>query len=524
MLVADLLRQDIFPDFKLVGGSAGLHREITSVSVIDAPDVDRWMRGGELLVGSGYVFKSKPADLIPFMTRAAEKKVAALGIKLDRYHHNLQDRIIQNADQIALPLLLIPLHYRWTDINETVYRKIEQERAGRLTAASEAPASPFGGIESFWQEGIDVMKTLSLCALALDRTIMVSSGTLGLKHVFHPDGEVGRPDSMTERLRMPATEQHNLPARGQVAARMEFRDSPPEWQTVYNLTGGFPLTIRLFLKSTESTPSVAQERMVLRAMSLLRAIYFEKEAYALDSSVQRERFFEGLCLDIYNDEEMIRANLEELKVTLPPTSRIMIAVSNDNPPFEGWVPPKVPLFYRLGQFWTGLIPSSEGRDEKKQLESLKSGKGDGIYFALGSLIRHPGETGRSYQEASRMLGWIRTSNLPPDVYLHEEFCLYSLFDSLGRLTESKSVWKRYWEPLLTKKGGKRSLSYPELAEALISSDFNAKRCSEKLHLHYNTVRNHIDELEAYLDVKITDQHHRLGITLAFFINRSMYKK
>lgn len=123
-----------------------------------------------------------------------------------------------------------------------------------------------------------------------------------------------------------------------------------------------------------------------------------------------------------------------------------------------------------------------------------------------------------------MLAWIRASDLPPDIYLHEEFCLYSLFDSLGRLPESKSVWKRYWEPLKNKTGSKRSLSYTELAEALISSDFNAKRCSEKLHLHYNTVRNYIDELEAYLNVKITDQYHRIGIMLASFINRSMDRK
>ncbi|MBP8785295.1 MAG: PucR family transcriptional regulator ligand-binding domain-containing protein, partial [Synergistaceae bacterium] len=60
MIVADLLKRELFPDFSLLGGSTGLNRSLLSVSVIDSPDVDRWMRGGELLVGSGYIFKENP--------------------------------------------------------------------------------------------------------------------------------------------------------------------------------------------------------------------------------------------------------------------------------------------------------------------------------------------------------------------------------------------------------------------------------------------------------------------------------
>lgn len=521
MLVADLFRHNLFPDFKLVGGSAGLGREITSVSVIDAPDVDRWMRGGELLVGSGYIFKTEQEDLIPFMTRASERNVAALGIKLDRYHHNLRDPIVQNADLLGLPLLQIPFRYRWTDINEAVYRQLEHDRREALS-----DQVPSGGMGDFWREGIEPKKILSQCASLTGRKIMASSNTLGLNHIFLPGGEIEGPDSLGERLRAPVVEKRALQARGQVAVRVEFRNQPPEWQAVYNLTGSFPLTIRLFLSGAEGTPSAMQEKMVLRAMSLLRVTDFESGTCVPDTSARRERFFEELCLDIYNDESMINANLEELNVTLSETSRVIVAVSDDDPPFEGWEPPEVPLSYRLGHFWTGLISCREYEDRRKDdkffLKILKNDRGGKIYFALGSVIKKPGEISRSYQEASRMIGWIRSSAFPPGVYQHEELCLYSLFDSLGRLPEARSVWKRYWEPLLQSTGTKKSLSRLELAEALIVSDFNAKLCSEKLHLHYNTVRNYIDDLERHLDVKVGDQHHRLGITLAFYIDRYMY--
>ena len=89
MIVADLLKKNLFPDFQILAGSSGVGREISAVSVLEAPDADRWMRGGEFLVGSGFVFKDDPEQLTPLLRRMNDKGVAALGFKLDRFH---QDR------------------------------------------------------------------------------------------------------------------------------------------------------------------------------------------------------------------------------------------------------------------------------------------------------------------------------------------------------------------------------------------------------------------------------------------------
>lgn len=518
MLVADLLRQDFFPDFQLICGGGGLGREISSVSVIDSPDVDRWMRGGEFLVGSGYIFQSDPGELAPFISRAAGKHVAALGIKLDRYHHNIPDCAVKSADALSLPLMLIPFRYRWTDINETIYRRLDRERRTRV---GETGTGRGEDAACFWQDDADAGKILSQCAGLLGRTIVVSSPTLRYNHVFHPGGEVGGTESLGKRLSAAACEQRALPSRGQVAARMEYRDAAGEWQAVYNLTGAFPLTVRIILKEGESSPSEAQERMALRVVSLLRALAFENETYSPDAGPRRERFFEGLCLGIYNGEEMIAANLKELGVTLPPSSRVMIAAADEAGALNGWLPPEVPLSYRLGHFWTGLLPApAGGRDNEDGRMPFEGDGGDRLYFALGSVARTPAEISRSYREANRMIAFIRSSALSPGVYLHEEFCLYSLFDGLNRLPEAEGVWKRYWEPLLRGADGRRGAQRLELARALIAADFNARLCSKKLHLHYNTIRNYIDELEDYLGIELPNRHHRLGLTLAFYIDRA----
>lgn len=512
MIAADLFKRNMFPDFKLMAGSGGFNREVTSVSVIDSPDVYRWMRGGEFLVGSGYIFRDNPDEFVSFIVKVAEKRVAAIGIKLDRYHHALQTQIEKTADEKNLPLIQIPLRYRWTDINEIVYRFMEQERRHRL----ERAPSP----TSLWDEGLDIKKILSDCSKAINRKIMAISNPLELNHIFYPDGSIEGTGVLFERIRSEPLQQTPLPSRGSVVIRLEYRDSPPEWQAVYNLIQDFPLTLRVFLEQSETMPSANQERMILRTYALLRAIDIENETTLPDSSAKRERFFEGLCLDIYNDPEMIRINLNELGVVLPSSYRVIVAVSPDGTAFDGWVQPESILHYRLGHFWTGLVAC---RDGDGSFDHLREGRGEKIFFAIGGIAKQATDISRSYQEASRVIGWIRSSALPTGVYLHEELCLYALFDGIGRLPEAKSVWKRYWEPLRREGQNKKSLSFVELAEALVSSDFNVKLCSQRLHLHYNTVRNYIEDFESFLDIKIADRHHKMGLVLASHIDKSMKK-
>ena len=49
----DILAMDIFRDFKIIAGKNGSDREVKTVSVMDAPDIYKWMKGGEFLITSG---------------------------------------------------------------------------------------------------------------------------------------------------------------------------------------------------------------------------------------------------------------------------------------------------------------------------------------------------------------------------------------------------------------------------------------------------------------------------------------
>lgn len=57
MQVIDLYKMNLFPDFRLLAGSGGVLNPITTITVFDSPDIHKWLRGGEFLIGNAYIFR-----------------------------------------------------------------------------------------------------------------------------------------------------------------------------------------------------------------------------------------------------------------------------------------------------------------------------------------------------------------------------------------------------------------------------------------------------------------------------------
>lgn len=514
MIIADLLKHRLFPDFEFIAGSTGLNREITAVSVIDSPDVDRWMRGGEFLIGSGYIFRESPGEFIPFLRRANEKGTAAVGIKLDRYMHQLPHNLVEVADELGLPLFRIPLNYRWTDVIEIVqnYLSLEKQRTQEVSIES---------LGNFWSEGFDIKELMSGFAKKLQRPLLISSDQLNINHCFAPNGEVEDAEISQYFPRVTVSQEKTLPLHGQILGHMELRDSdPPIWNVVYRIVSDTPITIRVRLAIGEQMLSQRQERLALRAMTLLRAEALEIAVMTTKRMANRERFFEGLCLDAYSNPGMIHANLRDMGIKFTSKSRIaMVTPIFESAPLN-WEEPYSILNYRLGNIWVGLIPFKNNKDVPFSLDGTQT-KEDDYFITLGGPVKSPHEVSRSYREARRTLTWVRNFSLKPGIYQHDELSLYALLGSLIRLPEATSVWKRYWEPLLLDSSEKkRIITLKELAIAMIEADFNARLCSLWLHLHYNTVRNYIEDMEHLLGVDLSLAHHKTGLTLAYYIEKS----
>lgn len=107
---------EFFPDFSVCAGHEGLDENISTITVMDAPDIYNWMNGGEFLITSGYPFKDCPERFADLILKLKERNVGALGIKVCRFIKELPEIVIETSNRVNLPIIDIPDHYAFSDI------------------------------------------------------------------------------------------------------------------------------------------------------------------------------------------------------------------------------------------------------------------------------------------------------------------------------------------------------------------------------------------------------------------------
>ena len=63
---------------RVVAGAQSLDREIKSVSIIEVPDVWRWLHGGEMLLTTGCPVRNDPEAQVARVQQLAQRNVSAL--------------------------------------------------------------------------------------------------------------------------------------------------------------------------------------------------------------------------------------------------------------------------------------------------------------------------------------------------------------------------------------------------------------------------------------------------------------
>ena len=128
MTVQEVLSLPSLKGLEVVAGKSGLNRKISTVSVMDAPDIYKWMKGGEFLITSAYPIKDDVEYLTSLVEHLNKAGVAAFGVKVSRFIGHLPQKAIATAENLGLPLISIPEDYAFTDIiNPVLYSIIDQQ-------------------------------------------------------------------------------------------------------------------------------------------------------------------------------------------------------------------------------------------------------------------------------------------------------------------------------------------------------------------------------------------------------------
>jgi len=114
--IKDILNTPDFCDFKVLAGEKALNKNVSAITIIDAPDPFPWSKGGEIVLSSGYIFKVHFDEFHDIITKLHRAGIAALFIKVKRFFNQLPKEILSLADEIGFPIIEVPLQMAFTDV------------------------------------------------------------------------------------------------------------------------------------------------------------------------------------------------------------------------------------------------------------------------------------------------------------------------------------------------------------------------------------------------------------------------
>lgn len=137
LTIKDVLQSFQDQSVVLVAGSGGLENTVTSVNIMDAPDIWNWVKPGDLILTTAYAIKDDPCLQEQLIRELAKSGSAGLGIKTKRFLPEIPAVMRQVADELGFPLLELPLNLSLAEIMNPVISSIAARQSYLLQRSSD---------------------------------------------------------------------------------------------------------------------------------------------------------------------------------------------------------------------------------------------------------------------------------------------------------------------------------------------------------------------------------------------------
>lgn len=192
---------------RVVAGEEGLARPVRWVHVVDIPDVRSWVGSGQLLLTTGYAWPRGDEEQRKLISDLHAHELAGVGMAVPQFFERFPQAAIDQAKELGFPLLEIPWEIPFVAITETISRAIMAEQSAILERSEE------------------IHRSLTRAAVeldSLDDLISRISDTLGRPIVlFEPNGGLAAshypvPEEVVDELHQlePSELQASLPEAG----------------------------------------------------------------------------------------------------------------------------------------------------------------------------------------------------------------------------------------------------------------------------------------------------------------------
>ena len=132
IILRNLLKQITHDEMVCIAGKNGLDARIENVTVIDSPEILDWLKGGELVVSTGYVSYNNSGLLNGLVAGLKEKGAVGLGIKVNRFYRNVPEILVEDGERFDFPIFAISYEMRMSDIMKLVYANFFSDSMNKI--------------------------------------------------------------------------------------------------------------------------------------------------------------------------------------------------------------------------------------------------------------------------------------------------------------------------------------------------------------------------------------------------------
>lgn len=139
MKLDQILKEDVFKQARVLSYHRSLKREISSVMILEAPDIERWGSKHQLILTSHFALINLSDDeLLQFFKKLRSIQISGIIFKISRLVEEVPVRLIQYCNTFDIPLIEIPSDVTYESILMAVFQPIINENSKLLNAYYEA--------------------------------------------------------------------------------------------------------------------------------------------------------------------------------------------------------------------------------------------------------------------------------------------------------------------------------------------------------------------------------------------------
>lgn len=508
----------------VVSGDKGMERDISNVTIMEVPDIVRWLKGKELLLTSLYPIKDDEKAMKNLVKELHARGTSALAIKPHRFIDKIPKVILDEAEKYHFPIIEIPEEVTYLDILSPVMNIIFNDKVV---------------IQEDLEQAYQLLDEIKLNKVSINQLAVT------LKHLMKYETKI---DSFVPYISIPSQEIDLAPITEGQKRELRIVQRPVRmnrWNPTLEKEQACiiaPLIIEGNILGAITSIGVEKGFLEVdldileRAITTLSIEFLRKKAsYDLEQQYKSDFFRDLLFSQIQHEEILLEKGRMfgfDLKhqytfvtIQFSPNKEGITFIAELVEHLE-FVCSQFDRKVIIGAFQNGLYllyPSSNKSKERidKELEtiykSLKNKIDTEIYIGVGRPAMNLNDIRDGYDQAYQAVILGRTLHDNKHIIYYEELGFYRLLATFNNTTEVKKFYEESIGSLIHYDEN-HDLELITTLSTYFAHNESISKTAEALFIHINTMKYRLQRIKAITSLDIRNSEDKLILQVCLKIH------